>query len=93
MTNGKNQQLADLIAEHYDIGTLERHTDLPVGTVNTSYMIETSRNGVVGRYLLRLYKQGVQASEIEFEHALLNHLVAQGFDLVAPPLSARQGTS
>jgi homoserine kinase type II len=88
-----NQQLADYIVDNYDIGTLVRHTHMPVGTVNTSYMVETSRGGVVGRYLLRIYKQGTQASEIEFEHSLLDHLIVQGFDLVAPPLPTRKGTS
>lgn len=93
MPSCNNRQLADFIAEHYDIGSLVGQENLPVGTVNTSYMIEALRAGVVDRYLLRIYKQGTQAGEIEFEHALLDHLTANGFDLVAPALATRRGPS
>ena len=93
MAHCDKREIADFIAENYDIGTLVGQKNLPVGTVNTSYMIEASKAGAVDRYLLRIYKLGTQASEIEFEHALLDHLVAHGFDLVAPALPTRQGPS
>jgi len=93
VTNRETQQLAGIIAEHYDIGTLVGCEKLLGGTVNTSFKIETSKEGSVERYFLRIYKQGISADEIEFEHALLNHLVTNGFDLVAPALPTRHGIS
>ena len=84
-------RLGAIIARHYEIGELADYEQLRLGYVNISYAIETVVNGERKKYFLRRYKEGTKAEEIEFEHSIINHLVARHFDLVAQIIETRNG--
>ena len=71
------------ILEHYDLGELANLEKNERGYVNTSFAIQTIQGGQRRQYFLRKYKAGIREPEIQFEHSLINHLVALG----APPVA------
>jgi homoserine kinase type II len=73
MPTDPSNELRDVLA-HYDLGELIRFERDQRGTVNTSYSIETLKDGRPGQYFLRRYKSGIKHDEILFEHSLINHL-------------------
>jgi homoserine kinase type II len=76
---------------HYDIGELVDWELNDRGYVNTSYAVETARNGERYKYFLRKYKRGIKERELEFEHSVIRHLVEEGFALVASVFQTRDG--
>ena len=79
MTNTEHDLLSQIVSE-YEIGTLGEFRRLTLGYVNTSYIIDVERDGAAHQYLLRLYRRGIEEDELVFEHSIINHLVAHGFD-------------
>ncbi|NIO05290.1 MAG: phosphotransferase [Proteobacteria bacterium] len=93
---GKNEamvteQFRDIIAKNYQIGDLKRIEKLQKGYVNISYEVETLKDGQKGRYFFRRYKDGIKEEEVQFEHAIIGHLVKKDFGLVAPLVRTRDG--
>lgn len=88
---------ASLIKTHilkkYDIGQLTHLKKLDLGQVNTSYALETVKNGEHHTYLLRKYKRGIRKPEIEFEHSIIRHLTNKNFLLVPRLIRTRDGGS
>jgi len=84
-------QLSDILSEHYEIGELVNCEQLHLGYVNVSYIIETALAGKRTRYFLRRYRTGIKKEEIEFEHAVINHLVKKDFGLVARVINTKEG--
>jgi homoserine kinase type II len=66
-------QVAALLAR-YDAGTLISTKGIAEGIENTNYRVETSR----GLYILTLYEKRVDATDLPFFVALLDHLHARG---------------
>lgn len=79
------------ILDDYDLGELLAFEQNERGYVNTSYAIETVKQGVKRRYFLRRYKSGIQEVEVQFEHSVINHLMGKNFDLIARVLPTKQG--
>jgi homoserine kinase type II len=71
------------VLRHYEIGELSDYVQDKRGFVNTSYAIETIRNGRKQMYFLRRYKASIREEELIFEHSLINHLVRKGLSIVA----------
>lgn len=71
------------ILSHYHLGELVDYEKDTRGYVNTSFAIHTLLDGKKSRYFLRRYKPGIQEHELQFEHSLVNHLVARK----APPVA------
>ena len=63
------EALTDLLTL-YDLGHLVSAKGIAEGVENTNYMIDTTR----GRYILTLYEKRVDAAELPFFTALLDHL-------------------
>ena len=61
--------LADLLTR-YDLGHLVSAKGIAEGVENTNYLIDTTRS----RYVLTLYEKRVEAAELPFFLALLDHL-------------------
>jgi homoserine kinase type II len=80
-----------LVLEHYDLGMLQESERDRRGTVNTSFFIDTIKDGRCGRYFLRRYRTGILRDEIRFEHALIHHLSAQGGCPIARVHATRRG--
>ncbi len=70
-------ELREVLA-HYDLGTLVDYEKNERGFVNTAYAIFTLAEGKRNRYFLRKYKRGIREEELNFEHSLIEHLVATG---------------
>ena len=84
------QELRQVLV-HYDLGELAGFEQDRRGTVNTSFFVDLERGGQRRTYFLRRYKPGVRPEELEFEHSLINHLVAQGTCPVAAVHPTREG--
>ena len=63
------------VLSHYDLGELVQQQRDQRGTVNTSYFIETLKDGARRKYFLRKYKRGIRGEEVLFEHSLIEHVV------------------
>lgn len=83
-------QLKEILA-HYDLGELADFERNERGYINTSFAIQTIKDGRQRQYFLRKYKAGIRAPEIQFEHSLINHLVAVGAPPVARLYRTRDG--
>ena len=77
----------------YDVGELDTSARDLRGTVNTSFFIDTLKDGRRGRYFLRRYKPTIQRDEIRFEHALIRHLTEHGECPVARVHATRDGST
>lgn len=93
MTRHDASQLKEILAEHYKLGELVEYQQLHLGYCNISYIIWTEAAGRKVTYFMRRYKKGIRATEIEFEHSVINHLIEQDFDLVARVLPTRDGST
>jgi len=85
-------EIKDILA-NYDLGDLHTFERNDRGYVNTSYAIETLKMGVSQKYFMRRYKSGTQEVEVEFEHAVINHLLNKNFGLVAKLYTTKQGST
>ena len=63
----------------YDVGDLVSAKGIAEGVENSNYLVDTT----VGRYILTLYERRVEAGDLPFFMALLDHLAAR--DLPVPP--------
>src|SRR5579862_7939549 len=67
------EMLAELIAG-YDIGSLISAKGIAEGVENSNYLVETER----ARIILTLYEKRVDAADLPFFLAVLDHLADQG---------------
>lgn len=67
------EQMAALLAR-YDVGSLVSAKGIAEGVENSNYMLDTSD----GRLFLTLYEKRVDAAELPFFFALLDHLADRG---------------
>lgn len=77
----------------YDLGELQASARDLRGTVNTSFFVDTLKDGRRSRYFLRRYKPTIQRDEIRFEHALIRHLTERGQCPVARVHATREGST
>jgi homoserine kinase type II len=70
----------------FDIGRVISATGIAEGVQNTNYLVNTD----VGRYILTLYEERTEVSELPFFLALMEHL-SQGGISCPTPLHDRQG--
>jgi len=82
-----------VILEQYDLGDLVEFERDARGTVNTSYTIVMEKTGQRKKYFLRRYKSWIKIEELQFEHSLINHLIANRFNLVAGVIPTRADTT
>ena len=79
------EALSDLLAL-YDLGTLVSAKGIAEGVENTNYLVDTS----TARFILTLYEKRVDARELPFFLALLDHLAERGVP-VPRAMRDRQG--
>ena len=92
MTTDPSAELRAVLSA-YDLGELSSTVRDERGTVNTSFFIDTLKDGQRHRYFLRRYKRGIRHEEIVFEHALIDHLAGRGTCPVARVHPTREGTT
>lgn len=86
------RELEDILSS-YPLGKLVSYKKDNRGTVNTSFIVEIQTNAASDRFFLRRYKAGIIEDELVFEHAIIDHLIANGFHLVAGVIKTRDGQS
>ena len=72
----------------FDVGDLVSAKGIAEGVENTNYLVETTR----GRFILTLYEKRVEAGDLPYFLALLDHLAARGLP-VPPAIRDRAGTA
>lgn len=73
-----SETLAALIAR-YDVGTLVSAKGIAEGISNSNWLIETRReDGGPTRFILTLYERRIDAGDLPYFLALLDHLAAKG---------------
>lgn len=87
-----SSEILDILS-NYDIGNLANFARNERGYINISYEIQTIRGDKTFSYFLRRYKPGIRSEEIEFEHAVINHLIARNFNLVAKIIRTVSGST
>lgn len=79
------ETIAALLAD-YDVGSLVSAKGIAEGVENSNYLVETTG----GRFILTLYEKRVDASDLPFFLAMLDHLAARG-QPVPPAIRDREG--
>ncbi len=85
------EQVIEVVEGFYDLGRVIDSYEIFGGYTNRSFQVQVEQNGEVREYFLRKYKFGVSVKEILFEHAMINHIMANGFRLLAGVVPARDG--
>lgn len=81
------EKMASLVME-FDAGTLISVKGIAEGVSNSNYLVETDK----GRYIFTVYEERVDANDLPFFFAVIDHLVAKGCP-VPPSLKTRGGDS
>lgn len=84
-------QIREVIDEDYDLGRLTRFEQNLRGAVNVSGAVWTRDETGEHRYFVRKYNEIATEPEICFEHALVKHMVQNGFHLAAEVLENKYG--
>ena len=86
-------QLAELIEHYYDIGKIKDIYEVFGGYVNRSFVFSVEKSGMTNFYFLRKHKKGISEDEIQFEHSLINHCIANGLSIGAGAIENKRGSS
>ena len=84
-THVSAEALARFLAR-YDVGALISAKGIAEGVENSNYLVDTTK----GRFFLTLYEKRVDAADLPFFMALLDHLAAKGLP-VPPAIRDRTG--
>jgi homoserine kinase type II len=77
--------------ERYDVGTLRAAKGIAEGVENSNYLVDTSGTDRAGaRFILTLYEKRVDAGDLPYFMALLDHLADKGLP-VPPAIKDRNG--
>lgn len=85
------EQATQVARDCYDIGELEDIIQLYGGYTNLSFKVIARIGSRFHKYFLRIYRQGTAIEHICFEHALVEHIVANGGSMVAALIRTRNG--
>ncbi len=75
----------EVLLARYDVGTLVSAKGIAEGVENSNYLVDTTG----GRFILTLYEKRVDAADLPFFLALLDHLADR--DIAAPPAIKDRG--
>jgi homoserine kinase type II len=76
-----NENFQHILSHFYDLGQLIDIEQNDRGYINETYGIKLLKGNKKDRYFLRRYKKGTLKERIKFEHALMNELIEQGFNI------------
>lgn len=76
-----NENFQHILSHFYDLGQLIDIEQKNRGYINETYGIKLLKGNKKDRYFLRRYRKGTFKKRIKFEHALMNELVEQGFNI------------
>lgn len=76
-------QLAEVVATDYDLGEVLRVEQILGGYTNLSFAVVVGTPDGERRYFVRKYNRLNTEREVQFEHALVNHISGKGFHIAA----------
>lgn len=85
--------IAKIIETDYALGRVIDLKQLYGGCTHLSFAVTTWHGGSLCRYFFRKYRNGTTARAIEFEHAMIRHLISHGAQRVAGPVQTRHDRS
>jgi homoserine kinase type II len=87
-----NEQIADHLAQHYDVGALAFALGIAQGVENSNYLIDTEdATGAEHKYILTLYEKRTNPEDLPFFMQLLTHVAERG--VACPrPIVRKDGT-
>ena len=87
-----SSQLAEVVASDYDLGEVLRVEQILGGYTNLSFAVVVAPpEGGERKYFVRKYNRLNTEREVQFEHALVNHISGKGFHIAAQVYPARSG--
>lgn len=84
-------QIVEIVEANYDLGKVIDVYEIFGGYINRSFGIYTVKDGQRYEYFVRKYKKDITEKEIKFEHSLINFAIANGLDIAAGVIPARDG--
>ena len=87
------QKAIDIFKSYYDLGEVIHAKELTGGYNNHSFAVSTGSKDSRVRYVVRGYNPKTVEKEVIFEHALVNHLNDNGFDLAAGIIPTTSGAT
>ena len=85
-------QLAEVVASDYDLGEVLRVEQILGGYTNLSFAVVVAPpEGGERKYFVRKYNRVNTEREVQFEHALVNHISGKGFHIAAQVYPAKSG--
>lgn len=87
------EQATQVVRDYYALGKVQKVEQLYGGYTNLSFSITMLKNGTLKKYFLRLYHPETSTDHIYFEHALIDHIVASGSQMVARLIRTHDGAN
>ncbi len=87
------EQIVEVVEAHYDLGRVVDAFEIFGGYINRSFGIVVEKEGVQQHYFLRKYKLDILDQEIQFEHAMITHSIANGLSICAALIFTREGAT
>lgn len=84
-------QATQVVRDYYTLGNVQKVAQLYGGYTNLSFSVTMLKNGHSKKYLLRLYRPETSIDHIYFEHALIDHIVASGSQMIARLIRTNEG--
>ena len=88
-----SSQLAEVVASEYDLGEVLRVEQILGGYTNLSFAVVVAAPEGERRYFVRKYNRVNTEREVQFEHALVNHISGKGFHIAAQVFPSKQGVT
>ncbi len=86
-------QLAEVVATDYDLGEVLRVEQILGGYTNLSFAVVVGTPEGEKRYFVRKYNRLNTEREVQFEHALVNHISGKGFHIAAQVYASKGGST
>lgn len=84
-TQLSNEQIAELLATQYGIGSLDYALGIAQGVENSNYLIGTrGADGAEQKFILTLYEKRVKEAELPFFLGLMQHVALRGIACPQP---------
>jgi homoserine kinase type II len=84
-------QLAEVVASDYDLGEVLRVEQILGGYTNLSFAVVVATPEGERKYFVRKYNRVNTEREVQFEHALVNHISGKGFHIAAQVFPSKRG--
>lgn len=86
-------EVIEIVEADYALGNVVAVEQLHGGCTHLSFAVTTWQGGRTHRHFFRKYRRCATARAVDFEHALIRHLIAHGAQRVAGAVPARDGRS